>query len=179
MHTGQTLLTILAFILLSTVMTNFYHQMDNVGDTVDEGQDGILATSINTSYAEVAERLAFDSATIANNIMDRNGNRGRLTNPDSLRFHPNLGEKKDSIYTFVCLDAFNKDTLERSPAGSARVYRTAFEVCYVDSSDFSVKSATRTYVKRLDMKTWRISPPPMADRIDTVKMSLVVGHFTF
>ncbi len=179
MHTGQTLLTILAFIVLTTVLTNFYRSMDNVGDTVDQGQDGILATSINTSYAEMAERLAFDSATIGNNIMDRNGNRGLLTDPNLLGAHPEFGEDKDSIFTFVCIDAFNRDTLDRSPANSGRVYRTAFNVCYVDSSDFSVTSPTRTYVKRLDMMTWRILPPPAGDRIDTVKMSLIVGHFTF
>jgi len=174
MNTGQTLLTVCAFILLSVILQNFYTNMNNVGNTVDEGQDGIMATSINASYAEIAENLAFDNASVGGAVI---GNIASLTPVASLGV--DVGEDKKDLKTFDDVDDFNLDTLSRTPIGSARTYCTSFRVYYTDSVNFALNKGAPTWWKRLDMKTWRTAPTTGMDHIDTVKMSIVMGYFNF
>ena len=175
MNTGQTLLTVAAFILLSAILRNFYAQLDNIGEDVASGQDGILGTSINTSYSEVASGLAFDATTDTTNILVTLGNINTLTAPASLG--PETGE--DSLFNFNDFDDFNNQVFDKTAGGSGRRYRTTFKVYYVDPANIASVSAVRTLVKRLDMKTWRTFPPIGLDRIDTVKMSITMGYFRF
>ena len=68
----------------------------------------------------------------------------------------------------------------KTAGGSGRQYKTGFTVSYVDTNDVSHVVTYRTYLKRLDMKTWRIYPLPLSDEtIDTLKTSIVMGYFHF
>jgi hypothetical protein len=54
MTTGQTLLSMGALVLLTTIMLNFYRIFGANWDTIDSSQLGIDATTIATSYFEIA-----------------------------------------------------------------------------------------------------------------------------
>jgi hypothetical protein len=175
MSTGQVILTMVAFAFLSTILLGFYQILGNTGEDISSGQDGILATTLTTSYMELAQGLAFDDFTDTSDMAIRNVN--LLTNPS------NLGPEQtweDSIHKFNDFDDFNNFSIEREAGGTTRRYRTEFKVHYVNPANVSQVSTLRTFVKRMDLKTWRVHPPPLpSTRLDTVRMSLVMGYFHF
>jgi len=172
MSTGQTLLTIFAFVLLSTTLISFYRLMGATGDDISSGQDGILATTIATSYMEIAQGLAFDELTDTSNAAI--GDPNELTLPNNLGYD-NVNE--DSIHNFNDFDDFDGFAFDKEAGATGRAYRTQFAVNYVDDDDVSEISNARTFVKRMDLKTWRIMPP--TPRADTLNLSLVLGYFHF
>ena len=62
MTTGQTMLTVAAFTLLSTVLVNFYPLLSATGDDIASGQDGILATSSRIVKVAFITRLDVDNS---------------------------------------------------------------------------------------------------------------------
>ncbi len=175
MTTGQTMLTIFAFGLLSTVLVNFYRLLGATGDDLASGQDGILATTITTSYMEIANGLAFDEVTDTSNIAYQNPS--ALTSSDALG--PDAANE-DSIHKFDDFDDFNNFQVETTPRGTNHRYTTKFVVHYVDPTNVRNTTNTRTFTKRIDSRTWRSYPPPAPGaRVDTLTMSLVMGYFHF
>jgi hypothetical protein len=174
MTTGQTLLTLGAFMLLTTILLNFYRVMGESGTVINNGQDGILATSIATSYKEMARGLAFDQITDTSNVAI--GNPSLLTNP--ILLGPEAGESDPS--QFNDFDDLNGLAQDKQVTGSTSVYRTSFRVYYVNPDNVDQFSSSRTFTKRLDMKTWRVFPPATSDdELDTVRTSMVLGYFHF
>jgi hypothetical protein len=174
MNTGQTILTIGAFMFLTTLLTNFYRIAAQTGDTIASGQDGILATTVSTSYMEIAQGLSFDEVTDTSNIAIANP--AVLTSP--LALHSEAGE--DSLFKFNDFDDFNGKTMERTATGSNKRYRTEFRVMYVNPANVLNYSTVRTFIKRMDLKTWRVFPPAEAGtQLDTVRLALVMGYFHF
>jgi hypothetical protein len=174
MSTGQTILTIGAFMFLTTILLNFYQVVANTGDTITSGQDGILATTIASSYMEVAQGLAFDEITDTSSVA--------LANPSALTSPSLLGHDagEDSLALYDDFDDFNSATLDKQALGTNRIYRTQFTVSYVNPDNLLQTSSSRTFVKRMDLKTWRIFPPAAsAIDLDTVKTSLVLGYWHF
>lgn len=172
MSTGQTMLTLGAFMFLSTILLNFYRLVADTGTVIASGQDGILATTIAVSYMELAQGAAFDNITDSSNVA--------IANPSALTstLGPEAGE--DSLWSYNDFDDFNGATIDKQAVGSIRQYRTTFSVCYVNPDDVSQKSGGKTFVKRMDLKTWRIYPPATGPNdIDTVRTSLVMGYFHF
>ena len=172
MSTGQTILTIGAFVLLTTILQGLYNSLANIGGDISSGQDGILSTTIATSYCEFANRLAFDQITDTSDVA--------LTSPLTLSYPlgPEAGE--DSLSDFNDFDDLNGYSEVKVAGGSGRAYRTTFRVTYVDELNINSYLPNRTYLKRLDMKTWRISPPPLREEIlDTLSTSLIMGYFHF
>ena len=145
MTTGQTLLTLGAFMLLTTILLNFYGVMGESGTVINNGQDGILATTIATSYKEVARGLSFDQITDTSDVAIRNA--ALLTSP--LALGPEPGE--DSLALFNDLDDLNGLVQDKQVTGSTCIYRTSFTVHYVDPDDVDHTSSFRTFTKRLDM----------------------------
>jgi hypothetical protein len=174
MTTGQTILTLGAFMFLTTILLNFYQVVANTGDTIASGQDGILATTIASSYLEIAQGLAFDEITDTSTVAIANP--AALTSPFAL--HSEAGE--DSLAVYDDFDDFNGAILDKQAMGTNRVYRTRFTVSYVNADNLLQTTTTRTFVKRLDLKTWRIFPPAAsATDLDTVRASLVLGYWHF
>lgn len=172
MSTGQTILTIGAFILLTTILQGLYASLGNVGTDISDGQDGILETTIATSYTEVANGLAFDQITDTSDVA--------LTSPAALTYPPKPEAGETTLGTFNDFDDLNGYSESKTAGGSGRIYKTTFTVSYVDSNDVSLVVNYRTYLKRLDMKTWRTFPAPgAAEIIDTLKTSVVMGYFHF
>lgn len=174
MNSGQTILTIAAFALLSTVLLNFYRLMGYAGADISKSQDGILLTTIAASYIEVAQGLAFDEYSDTCHVPLTNV--GHLTSPGDLGRETG----NDSLEAFNDIDDFNNYTVEKTIAGtSLRRFKTTFTVHYVDSTNVENISYARTFVKRLDMKTWRTFPPSGDDGVDTLRASFVMGYFHF
>jgi hypothetical protein len=176
MNTGQTILTIGALVLLATILTNFYGTVAIIGDDISDGQDDILATAVATSWAELAQGMAFDNVTDTSDIA--------FQNPSVLTSHLVLGvegaEKTDSIATYNDFDDFNGALLEKQTGTTGKVFATRFAVCYVDSNDVNTIVSSKTFVKRMDMATWRLRPAPHSgERIDTLRTSIVYSYFNF
>jgi hypothetical protein len=175
MTTGQTLLTLVGFMLLSTILLNFYRLMAASGDDIASGQDGILATSIATSYIEMAQGLSFDATTDTTD--EALSSIYLLTAPGSLGRE---SSSEDSIHNFDDFDDFNNFTVEKDAGLTGRKYRTTFRVHYVNPANVEQILTVRTYLKRLDLTTWRIEPPPTPSvRLDTLRLSFVMGYFHF
>ncbi len=175
MNTGQTIITIAAFVFLTTILMNFYGLVASTGDDIASGQDGILETTIATSYMQLAQGMSFDQISDSSDIA--------IHNPAALTPASHLGPDdayEDSVQNFNDFDDFNGLTLDKQPGGTNRVYRTSFAVHYVDPTDAEVVVYTPTFVKRLDLKTWRIFPKAgVNETLDTLTTSLVMGYFHF
>jgi hypothetical protein len=166
------MLTIFAFVLLTTTLNSFYRLLGASGDDISSGQDGILATTIATSYMEIAQGLSYDekSDTSDEALYDVTF----LSLPSDLG--PDNGDE-DSIHNFNDFDDFDGMVMEKEAGATGRVYATTFDVTYVDPNDVSVSTNVRTYLKRMDMLTWRVYPP--TPKADTLRLSLVLGYFHF
>ncbi len=174
MSTGQTILTICALMVLTTILLSFYGTLASSGDSITKGQDGILATTLTTSYTELAQGTAFDEVTDSSDIA--------LQNPSALSLHLGRDAGEDSLSIYDCNDFDDFDGLEfeQTVTGSNRRYRTRFSVYYVVPTNLELKCATQTFVKRMDLKSWRVFPPAKsATEIDTVRSSLIMGYFHF
>lgn len=172
MGINHTLLTLAAFMLLSSVIVNFYELTGNAGDAISSGQDGIFLSTLTTSYVEMAQGMAYDNITDTSHVGLANAY--SLTSPTCLG--PEYGE--DSLAAFNDFDDFNGLTLTKEAGTSNRRYRTEFRVFYVDVNDLEREMNSRTFVKRLDMKTYRTFPASQ-DPVDTLRASFVMGYFHF
>ena len=176
MSAGHTLITIFAMMLLTTILLNFYGLLAANGDIVSSGQDGILMSTLATSYMEIASGLAYDSVTDSSSIA--------IGNPSMLTAASKLGTEstaEDSMFHYDDFDDFNGrtytgTTLEEVANGTTRKYKTSFKVQYVNPGNIESVSATQTFVKRLDIAIWRTFPP---GKTDTLKVSTVMGYFHF
>ena len=176
MSTGQIMLTIFALILLMSITTNFYSIVGSTGDDIANGQDDILATAVSASWAQMAQGLAFDNVTDTSDIAFQNP--GVLTPGPALGVE--AGENKDSIKTFNDFDDFNGAVLQKQAGSAARIFTTRFTVSYVDPDNINAIVPGTTFVKRMDLVTWRSFPPPHAsEMIDTLRTSIVFGYFNF
>lgn len=172
MTTGQSVFSIIALVLLSTILTNFYEITGQVGGDISSGQDGILLTSLATSYMEIAQGFAFDEVTDTMHVTG--ATLSVLTSPISLGRE--TGE--DSLQVFDDIDDFKGYVQDREVGNTNRRYRTQFNVVYVDPANLQSVATVRTFCKRLDMKMWRIAPMG-GGTIDTLRMSYVMGYYHF
>ncbi|HEX9658037.1 MAG TPA: hypothetical protein VGB89_14110 [Bacteroidota bacterium] len=175
MTTGQTMLTIFAMMMVTTILMNYYRLMAATGDDIASAQDGILATTIATSYMELANGLAFDAYTDTGHVGS--------SQKSLLTLATNLGREssyEDSVHKFDDYDDFNGFSIEREAGGTGRRFRTLFTVFYVQPNNVSAYSGNREFVKRMDLKIWRTFPRPEANsRLDTLKVSQVRGYYHF
>jgi hypothetical protein len=172
---NHTLLTIGAFLVLSTILLGFYQLLAATGEQLTDSQDLILGTTVSESYIELAQGLAFDQRTDTSNVAI--GNPSALTDIGLLGTD---GTGEISIATFNDFDDFNRFSVEQIATGTNKRFTTTFRVYYVNPNDLSSVSTMQTFVKRLDLKTWRSYPPSASGAsVDTVRMSCVLGYFHF
>lgn len=176
MSTGQTMMTICALILLTTVLMNFNNLVGNSGDDITRGQVEILAMAAATSWAELAQGLAYDNVTDTSDIAFQNSS--VLTSPALLGVE--AGEFPDSVDEFNDFDDFNDATLSKTAGNTGYTFTTHFRVSYVDTNNVNNTVNYRTFVKRLDLATWRSTPPPRpGERADTLYTSIIYSYFNF
>ena len=174
MSTNYTMMTIGAFTILMTILQNFYSLLGITGGDVTDAQDMILATTLATSYLESAQGLAFDDVTDTTNLAL--GSPATLTSPSLLGPE---GTGEDSLHKFNDFDDFDGFSIDRAAGSTERRFHTTFQVRYVDPANVNTVSSSRTFVKRIDVTSWRSYPPPSGTTLDTLRMSMVMGYFHF
>jgi FlaG/FlaF family flagellin (archaellin) len=173
MSTGQVILTVGAFVLLSTILVSFYGLVADSDKTIDTTQGDITEVALAISFQEIIQGMAFDEATVDSmrvQVTDLSSTLG----PDN---PPPAGEPNETnLETFDDIDDFNGYEIDQvNPGGVLGTYRTHFTVFYVNPDNINQVAAGKTFVKRVDMKLWRVTPPGQ----DTLKTSFVVGYFHF
>jgi MSHA pilin protein MshD len=162
MGTGQTLLTIMATMMLGRLILSVNTGTAESGAAIEMSAYRITGTSLGTSILEEASGMAFDEATVASDI-----------NSTSL-LSTTLGPESGEVYPdFDDYDDFNGLTKVDSLQSSA-VFTTKVKVEYVSISGSAiVVSATPTYNKRITVK---VSSPSMTD---TLKFYDVYSYWYF
>jgi hypothetical protein len=175
-NSGQTMMTIFALVLLTTVLMSFYNIVGNTGDDIARNQEDILATAVASSWSELAQGLAYDNVTDTSDIAFQNPT--ALTSPSLLGVDP--GEPADTVARYNDFDDFNGITLTKTTESTGYTFATRFRVSYVDTSNVNTIVNYRTFIKRMDMATWRTIPVPgTGSVIDTLFTSIVYSYFNF
>lgn len=175
MSTGQVILTIGAFVLLSTILLSFYGLVVDSNKTFDTTQGDITEVALAISYQEIIQGIAFDEVTVDSFLTaSQVNNLSSVLGPDN---PPPADEYYETnMETFDDVDDFNGYQIDQvNPGGVLGTFRTQFSVCYVDPGNINQVSSGKTFTKRVDMKLWRASPPGQ----DTLRTSFVVGYFHF
>lgn len=143
MGTGQTLLTIMAMLMLSRLILSVNSNTAQNGAAIDMAAYRITATSLGTSMLEEASGMAFDQATIATNVTS--------TSQLSATLGPETGEVYPNFNDFDDFNGLVKvDSLQ-----SSAVFTTTAKVEYVTVSGSNVVvSSSQTYNKRLTVKVF-------------------------
>jgi hypothetical protein len=175
MSTGQVMLTIGAFVLLSMILLSFYGLVADSTKTFDTTQGDITEVALAISYQEIIQGMSFDEVTVDSFLTaSQVNNLSSVLGPDN---PPPVGELYETnMETFDDIDDFNGYQIDQvNPGGVLGTYRTQFTVYYVNPNNPNQISAGKTFTKRVDMKLWRVSPPGQ----DTLTTSFVVGYFHF
>ena len=162
MGTGQTLLTILAMMMLSRMALSVNQSNAQGGNAVEMAAYRITGTSLGTSLIEEATGLAFDSKS------DTVG----ISNASS--FSSVLGPEAGEHYpVFNDCDDFNGLHKVDSLSGSA-IFSTDVKVEYVTINNNAITvSGSQTYNKRITVSVSSKSMP------DTLKFYNVFSYWFF
>lgn len=171
MITNNTMISVLAFVLFSTLLVGFYSLLAGSGDVLSTAQAGITELTFATTYMELAQGLAFDENTDSTYILPEDI--AMLTDPNALGADTSTETDFTNFNDFDDLNGYEiVDTTHRGVSGT---YKTHFDVHYVNSTDFNQILSSRTFVKRLDLWVLRIVP----ESKDTLRCSMVLGYFHF
>jgi len=164
MNTGQSLLSIVALLLLSLTVLRVNNGILTSDSVMMDSKFGVLATSLATSLIEKASKKAFD----ANTAEDAVSNLSQLTAPNGLG--PSSSENPpDSCNDF---DDFNGYTENITNLPSAE-FDLSCEVKYVNPNNLDGVSNTATWHKRM---TVTVTSPSSAD---TIRLSTVYSYWYF
>ena len=169
MTTAQTMLSIAAFALLSTVLLSFQRLVAESSQDMGDNQDVIVATALASRYIEIAQSMNFDEYVISHPIPF--GNPALLTPPSRLGPDGEIG-----LNNFDDFDDFNDTTMVVDAGGGNGLFSVAFQVYYVTSDDISTPSGTQTFMKRMDIKVWRNDKPNVQD---TIRQFTTMACFRF
>ncbi len=151
MGTGQTLLTIMAMLMLSRLILSVNTNTAQNGASIEMAAYRITGSSLGFSIIEEASGLAFDQASVASNITSTSQLSTTL-GPESGEVYPNYND----------FDDFNGLVKIDTVANSA-VFKTTVVVQYVTVSGSNiVVSSTPTYSKQITVK---VSSPSMSDTL--------------
>lgn len=173
MNTGQTILAILAFVLLMTILVSFYGILGENHEDVSASTTRMIATTIASSYIEFAQSLAFDQVTLDSDTARNNV--GLLTDPNTL----GMDTVTTSINGFDDFDDFNGFTEEKTVGADSSHYRASFRVYYVDYQNLETPSAVRTFMKRMDIKVWRTDHIRPDEPPDTTRFFTTASYYHF
>jgi hypothetical protein len=169
MSTGQVILTIGAFVLLSTILVSFYGLVVDSTKAFESTQADITEIALAVSYQEIIQGMAFDQVTYGGYL------NASQVNSLSTTLGPD-GPDETTMETFNDIDDFNGyQDPQVNPGGVLGTFLTQFKVFYADPNNPNQNASGKTFVKRVDMKVWRASPPAQ----DTLRTSFVVGYFHF
>jgi hypothetical protein len=174
MGTGQTMLTILAMLLMGRLILMVNQNNANMGEAVKMSEYRITATSLATSYLEDATGKEYDKMTLPPNdpptITATNCTAPASLGPDAGEVYPNFDDFDD----FNGLDRL--DTL-RDMTGKiiTAIYHVRGKVEYVKISGGAIvpETTTPTYTKRF---TLTITSPSLLTDNFSYSLAPPTGH---
>ena len=160
MNTGQTMLAIGAFILLSVMILRVNNSLLSTSTTIQEAKFGVLATSLATSYIEEASRKQFDQNTSS-----------AIT--DSTLLSTTLGLDPGETYSNCNdFDDFNNFDTTITDLPSA-TFNLRCKVSYINPENPDIDVNYPTWNKKLTViVTSEFSK-------DTIKVSSIFSYFKF
>lgn len=176
MGLGQTLLTIMALMLMGRLILTINTTMLDSGFTKDMAEYRITATSLGTSFLEYSEGLAFDQATADTFLTS--SQLGLLTAAASLG--PDAGETTSSLFNDI--DDYNNYVKIDTVTNSA-IFKTRGKIEYLSVVGSTMSATTiRTWNKLLTvyitsdyLVDYSVKPP----RPDTLKFQSVFSYWYF
>jgi hypothetical protein len=170
MGTGQTMLTMLAMVLMSFLLLRVNSLFLQTNTTLFTTKFEVLAFSLGQSMIQEIESEAFDEATVTAVVAS--------TASLSTVLGPETGE---TYATFDDIDDFNNYTRTVTNLPSAIFYLKC-KVEYVNSATPDVATSTPTWNKRITV--FVTSPSMMTNakdviKADTVKVSQVFSYWIF
>lgn len=150
MGLGQTLLTIMALMLMGRMILTINSTSFDTGFVKDMAEYIVSATSLGTSMLEKAEGMPFDNKTANGGTIQNVTN---FTAPVYLGAETADGEVLTDELTFDDVDDYNGFTRYDTVGGA--VFTTSVEVEYVDVDVVGktvVKSTSQTHNKRIRVK---------------------------
>lgn len=162
MNTGQTLLTIVAIVLLGTNVVSVNRTFIQHGVILQQTEIGIFGVSLGMSILEEAQGKAFDQNTL--------DSLAQSTNELSSTLAKETGETTRD--TFNDFDDYNnwRDTVTVQGVDAFKRWAT---VSYVDTTNLDGSSGTRTWHKKLTVFV-------KADNSqDTIKTSYIFSYWSF
>lgn len=184
MHTGQTLLTLGALILLTIAILNVNRGLSEIDISLDQNRYRLEALSLMTSYIEQATQYFFDEAVADTNATEKDVT--SFTPPDQLGFDAN---DYDPTYGDTLIDDFDdyNGYVKIDTGRSGVVYKVMFKVQYVKlSGNKIVPSTSKEYHKMMTIYIVDNYNPPLIYKYvngkkvrDTLKISFVYSYWFF
>jgi hypothetical protein len=176
MGLGQTLLTIMAMVLMGRLIIGTNAAVVNTGSIKDMAEYRITATSLGTSAIESASSLAFDQASVDTFItVDRIN---ELTQADHLG--PEAGETTQT--TFNDVDDYNNFSRIDTIPNSA-IFKTAVFVSYVTISGNTITTTTsKTFNKQITVyvtSDYLLDYTMVPPKKDTLTFKTVFSYWYF
>jgi len=174
MGLGQTMLTIMALVLMGRLVLSFNTTILETGFTKDMAEYRITATSLGTSMLEQSSGLAFDERTVDSTA----GTTAALTSKAS--FGPDATESNVDRYDDI--DDYHNYSKIDSLTNSA-IFKTRVTVNYVDISGSDVvTTASKTFSKEVIVDVtsdflvdYSVSPA----RPDTLRFKQIFSYWYF
>ncbi len=173
MGTGQSIMSVFAMLLLSTLMLRVNGTLLNSGNVVTNSKLGLTAIALAQSRLEEIKSKAFDQNTVS----------ATVSTTSSLTAASKLGPETGEVYpNFNDVDDFNgftyTDTVQINPdlaksATNCYYFKEIDSVVYVSSTSPDVTSSSQTWNKKITVK---ITIPQMTD---TIKVSTVFSYWVF
>ncbi len=168
MGLGQSLLSVLALVLLGVIVLGVNRNTADNGTVIERTEYEIMATSLGTSIIERATGLSFDEVTINADI----GSPTSCTPTGTLG--PDAGEVDSTYDDFDDFNGYNKLVSGDSLKFKSADYHILGTVQYCQvSGDTVIASASQTYNKLLTIRVWSSFMP------DTLKFQTVYSYWYF
>lgn len=164
MNTGQSMFTLLAMMMLTTISTRVNENIMRSDEVSSNSKYALTAISLITSTLEDANRVAFDELTIENQISNVN----QLTNFSNLG--PESGEINPQLFDDI--DDFNEYEFSDSTMLTA-VFNGWCKVEYVAENNLGRGINTRSWHKKLTVYA------TSGLMKDTLHMSTVYSYWVF
>lgn len=166
MGTGQSLLTLVAMMILSIITVKINGNLLTSQGLSQNSKFGLEATSLASSKIEAANRLYFDEVTKTSAPSSPSS----LTSSSSLG--PESGETANVDSTFDDFDDYNNYSVVDSSMQSAK-YLVQCKVGYVNASAPDVFVTSPTWHKKL------IVTVTSSQMTDTIRLSTLYSYWVF
>lgn len=166
MNTGQTMLTLLAMMMLTFLSLRMNSSILQTQESMQNSKFGLAAISLATSVIENANKLSFDEVTVDSSITSTNA----LTpinklGVDGVEHSANPPEYND-------FDDYNNYQYDERTLASA-YYHISCKVSYVNPLTPNIDANSPTFNKKLTVSVSSVSMQ------DTIKMSTIFSYWYF